>query len=75
MQPREESPFLVSDTSDIGFIVTLVRAVLKDMILLVTFKTLGNREHPVGMVCRLTGDGAFTSNEKGFTASLVTPAN
>ena len=42
------------------------------MALLVTFKTFGKRADPVGMVCRFTGGGAITVNDRGSTASLVT---
>ena len=42
------------------------------MTLLVTPKAFGKKADSVGMVCRLTGGGALTTNDRGFTASPVT---
>ena len=38
---------------------------MNDTTLLVIFQTFGRRADPVGMVCRLTGGGAFTTNDGG----------
>ena len=39
---------------------------------LVVFKAFDKRAYPVIIVCPLTGGGAFTTNDRGFNASLVT---